>query len=162
MRSGRQSLANVSGAGHVFVSTGYDQGCVMLHVDRDDKAQWRVEELWRNRLMKTKFSSAVFHDGFIYGLDEGILESMDAKSGERRKKGGRYGHGQILLVGHLLIVQAELGNVVLVAAEPALKELGRFPALSGRTWNNPALAGKYLLVRNDHEAACYELPLEKQ
>jgi outer membrane protein assembly factor BamB len=32
--------------------------------------------------------------------------------------------------------------------------------LSSKTWNNPALASRYLLVRNDGEAACYELPLE--
>jgi hypothetical protein len=31
---------------------------------------------------------------------------------------------------------------------------------SGVTWNNPALAGPYLLIRNDREAACYRLPLK--
>ena len=35
----------------------------------------------------------------------------------------------------------------------------RFPALQGKTWNNPALVHDLLLVRNDHEAACYRLPL---
>ena len=79
-----------------------------------------------------------------------------------RWKGGRYGHGQILLADDLLLVLAENGAVVLVEPDPqAHRELGQFEALSGKTWNNPALAGKYLLVRNDHEAACYELPLEK-
>ena len=29
-----------------------------------------------------------------------------------------------------------------------------------RTWNYPALAGAELFIRNDHQAACYELPLE--
>jgi outer membrane protein assembly factor BamB len=42
-----------------------------------------------------------------------------------------------------------------------LTELGSIPALSGKTWNAPTLAGKYLLVRNDHEAACYEVSLAK-
>jgi hypothetical protein len=28
------------------------------------------------------------------------------------------------------------------------------------TWNHPAFAPPYLLVRNDKEAACYELALE--
>jgi len=39
--------------------------------------------------------------------------------------------------------------------------LTRFFALNGKTWNPPALAGPYLLVRNDVEAACYRLPIEK-
>ncbi len=32
-------------------------------------------------------------------------------------------------------------------------------AVEGKTWNNLALAGEYLLVRNGEEAACYRLPL---
>ena len=37
--------------------------------------------------------------------------------------------------------------------------LGCLELAAGKTWNNPALAGTYLLVRNAQEAACYELPL---
>jgi hypothetical protein len=39
--------------------------------------------------------------------------------------------------------------------------LTRFHAIDGKSWNTPALAGRYLLVRNAEEAACYELPLEE-
>ena len=28
---------------------------------------------------------------------------------------------------------------------------------SNKTWNTPALAGEFLLVRNDQEAVCYKL-----
>jgi outer membrane protein assembly factor BamB len=98
----------------------------------------------------------------MYGLDDGVLVCLDLTDGERRWKGGRYGHGQTLLVGDVLLLQAEDGEVVMVAAEPdAHRELGRFPALTGKTWNHPTLAGSHLIVRNDHEAACYELPLEE-
>jgi outer membrane protein assembly factor BamB len=47
-----------------------------------------------------------------------------------------------------------------MAAKPEnTAELGRIPALSSKTWNHPTLAGRYLLVRNDREAVCYELPV---
>ena len=67
----------------------------------------------------------------------------------------------MILVEDLLLVQAESGDAVLLEANPTSHvELGRFRALGGRTWNNPTLVAPYLLVRNDREAACYELPLE--
>jgi outer membrane protein assembly factor BamB len=65
-------------------------------------------------------------------------------------------------VDDLIIVQTENGPVELVEANPKkLVELGKVSALSSKTWNCPALAGKYLLVRNDAEAACYEVELAK-
>ena len=39
------------------------------------------------------------------------------------------------------------------------RERARFPALHGKTWNNPVLLRDLLLVRNDRVAACYRLPL---
>ncbi len=76
-------------------------------------------------------------------------------------KKGRYGHGQILLVDDLILVQAERpGDIALVEASPqGYRELGRVSALDTTTWNTPALAGKHLLVRNDREAVCFELTL---
>ena len=66
-----------------------------------------------------------------------------------------------MLVGDLLLVQGETGEVALVEASPErFTELTRFQAIDGKSWNTPALAGPYLLVRNAEEAACYELPLE--
>ena len=61
----------------------------------------------------------------------------------------------------LLLVMTEKGDIALVQADPSgHRELTRFTALSGKTWNNPALAGRYMLVRNAQEAACFELPIE--
>ena len=112
--------------------------------------------------MKAKFANLVQRDGFAYGLDDGILACVDAKTGRRRWKGGRYGHGQMIRVGGLLLVAAEYGDVVLVEATPEEhRELTSFRALDDKTWNSPAFAAPFLLVRNDQEAACYELPLER-
>ena len=100
------------------------------------------------------------HDGFVYGLDDGVLVCLDPATGERCWKRGRYGHGQVILAGDLLVIQTEDGEVVLVEPHPdEPRELGRFTAFDGKTWNCPALAGRYLLVRNHREAALFELPL---
>ena len=83
---------------------------------------------------------------------------MDAATGERKWKDGRYGYGQVLLAsGHLLILCGN-GDLALVQATPERHvELARFPALHGKTWNHPAISGGRLLVRNGAEMACFDL-----
>lgn len=69
----------------------------------------------------------------------------------------------MILSGGLLLVMDEGGDVVLVEPVPQEhRELTRFRALHGKTWNPPALAGQYLVVRNDKEAACYQLSIAKE
>jgi outer membrane protein assembly factor BamB len=119
-----------------------------------------VIEKWKNRSMKSEFSNIVVRDGCAYGLDDGILACIDLATGERKWKDGRYGHGQVLLVGDLLLVQMENGPVALVEANPScFREVATLQALGSKTWNVPAINGECLLVRNDQEVACYKLPL---
>jgi len=144
----------------VYLSSGYGVGGKLFGVRRDAVEPFAVETLWESRSLKAKFTNVVFREGFLYGLDDGILVCVDAADGRRRWKGGRYGHGQLVLAGDLLIVQGEGGDVVLVEATPERhRELGRLAALGGKTWNHPALAGRVLIVRNDREAAAFELPV---
>ncbi len=147
-------------AGKVLYSTGYGTGSVMLQIAPSADGRWTAREIWKSHgKMKTKFTTAVMHKGFAYGLDDGILACLDLATGRQVWKKGRYQHGQILLAGERLIVQIEAGSIMLVKPDPeGLIELGSSPALSSKTWNNLALSGRMLLVRNDQEAACYELP----
>ncbi|MEM7051646.1 MAG: PQQ-binding-like beta-propeller repeat protein [Acidobacteriota bacterium] len=144
----------------VLLSTGYGQGSRLYRIGRSADGEWQPEMLWKSPRLKAKFTTIVSARGAIFGLDDGTLVSLDPETGERHWKRGRYGHGQTLLVGDVLLIVTEKGEVVLVVADPTgHRELARMQALSGKTWNNPALAGPYLLVRNNREAVCYRLPL---
>jgi outer membrane protein assembly factor BamB len=108
--------------------------------------------------MRNKFSSPVLHEGFVYGLDESILACLDAATGELRWKGGRYGHGQVMIAGDRLIVLTESGEVVQVRATPERhEEIARFDAIRGKTWNHPVIARGRLLVRNLQEMAAFDV-----
>ncbi|MHC4610765.1 MAG: outer membrane protein assembly factor BamB family protein [Planctomycetota bacterium] len=148
------------GDDRLLVSAGYGAGSRLFRLRPGDEGLL-VEELWRSPRLKSKFASMVLYQSTVYGLDDGVLTALDPDSGQRLWKRGRYGHGQMILVGDLLLIQSEKGYVVLVEATPKEhRELARLEALNGKTWNPPALAGRHLLVRNNREAACYELPVE--
>jgi outer membrane protein assembly factor BamB len=146
----------------VLVTSGYGTGTELLQVRRDPGESWSASRIWKSPRLKAKFTNVVYRDGYIYGLDDGIMVCLDAADGEQKWKEGRYGHGQVILTDDLLLVMAESGEFILLEPAPAgPHELSRFPALNGKTWNPPALAGEILVVRNDKEAACYRLPTVK-
>ena len=147
----------VVGDQRIFYSSGYGAGAVMIELAKNGD-RFAARQVWRTIRMKNRQSSSVLHDGFIYGLDEGILACLDAATGDLKWKGGRYGHGQVLLAGGHLVVITEDGELVLVAPSPEkLQELARVPALDGETWNVPAFADGILLVRNTEEMAAFDL-----
>jgi outer membrane protein assembly factor BamB len=152
----------VIGDQRVFYSSGYGTGAVVVELTKAGD-RFAVRQVWRNIRMKNRQSSSVLHDGFIYGLDEGILACLDAATGELKWKGGRYGHGQLLLAGDHLVVITEEGELVLVGATPEkLRELARVPAIEGETWNVPAFADGILLVRNTKQMAAFDLRPESK
>lgn len=140
-----------------MISAGYGAGAALVEI-RASGDGFQAAEIWRNRNMKNKFNSSVFWQDHIYGLDEGVLCCINARTGERVWRDGRYGYGQLLLAeGHLFVLSGE-GDLALVPATPAgFTEKHRVRALNGKTWNVPALAHGRLLLRNSAEMTCFDL-----
>ncbi|HEX3248921.1 MAG TPA: PQQ-binding-like beta-propeller repeat protein [Pyrinomonadaceae bacterium] len=140
-----------------FISSGYGKGAALVEIKGSGNS-FTASTIWENTNMKNKFNSSVLYNGYVYGLDEGILVCLDVNTGERKWKDGRYGYGQIILAGSHLIVTSDKGDVALVKATPsAYTEVARFAAVQGQTWNYPAIAGGKLLVRNSTEMAAYDI-----
>jgi outer membrane protein assembly factor BamB len=153
----------------LFLSKGYGVGSSLLKIARDSEGKSSVEPLWKpaiKRVMKTKFCNVVVRDGYAYGLDDVLLECIELETGNVKWKKRRtpvFGHGQIMLIGDVILVLSETGELALVAARPdKYEELASMQVLDDAhvTWNNPAFAPPYLLVRNAREAACYRLKMK--
>lgn len=148
------------GTNGLVFSSGYGVGAELIELARGTNGVITPRQVWKSIRLKSKFANYFHRGGFIYGLDDGVLVCVDTKDGSLRWKEGRYGHGQMLWVVDLLLIMAESGELVLLApGADAPHELSRFRVFGGKTWNPPALAGEWLFVRNDLEAACVKLPI---
>jgi outer membrane protein assembly factor BamB len=152
----------------LFLSKGYGVGSSLLQVSKDAEGKYSVEPLWEpaiKRVMKTKFANPVVRDGHVYGLDDVLMECIELETGKvkwKKRRDPEFGHGQIMLVGDVIVVLSETGELALVEATPEeYRELAKMQALDSQdtTWNTPAFAAPYLLIRNSREAACYRLPM---
>jgi outer membrane protein assembly factor BamB len=136
-------------------SPGTKSRCVKVR--REGEAWQPVADVWEGQFYPC-FNDYVRQGDFLYGLEGGRMVCIDANTGERRWKDGRYGAGQILLAGDRLVVLAESGRLALVNPNPeGRQELRSLPALSDKTWNHPVIATGKLFIRNAREMVCYEL-----
>jgi outer membrane protein assembly factor BamB len=154
---------NLISPNEVMIAFSEAGGTMLLQLEPGvDGAEWKIDPKWQSRDLKPYFNDYVRYEDAVYGFDGNIFACVDLKTGKRHWKKGRYGAGQVLLLADqgLLLVLSEQGEVILVEANPEeLKEVARFQAIEGKTWNHPTIVGDRLYVRNAEEIACFELKL---
>ena len=123
----------------IVIGGAQNAGLIRLQLkkpEEDEDGKWTIDDkVWEepNTRFNPHFNDFVIHKGHLYGLNYGVLGSVNLEDeGKENWRRGRYGCGQILLVGDNLLVLSEEGDVVLVAADPKeFRELGRFRAIEG-------------------------------
>ena len=147
----------------LLIATGYRGGAVRLSFSTEADGNVRPQEVWKTTsTMKTKFCNFAQFGKVLVGLDNGILCGVDAETGKRLWKNGRYGHGQLLKVGRHLLVMEERGRLNLLRPDAdGHNPLGSVAALDRKTWNHPVLVDNRLIVRNDQEIVCLQLTLNE-
>jgi outer membrane protein assembly factor BamB len=148
--------------GDLLVSVSESSGMRRLAVAQNSGA-WTVQERWTSEDLNPWFNDFVVHNGHAYGFDGSSLVCINLEDGKLKWRGQRYGYGQLVLLPEqdVLLILSEQGELALAKATPdQFTELAKLPALEGKTWNHPVLAGDVLLVRNDHEMAAYRVSLQ--
>ena len=141
----------------IFVGSGYGRGSGLIEFAQDaDRITTNVK--WSSPRFKLKFNAAVQDRFYAYGIDEGVLSCIDMRDGSMQWKRGRYGYGQLVRVGDMLVIQTEQGDVAFVRATPKeFEEVQITKALSTKSWNHPVIWKNLLIVRNAEECVCYEI-----
>jgi outer membrane protein assembly factor BamB len=127
---------------------------------KEETPAWKVTQDWESKNLKPSFNDFVYHDGALFGFDQNIFACVDAKTGNRLWKKGRYGFGQVIAFpeSQAVLVLTETGEIVLLAMDKkAHRELGTFEAVQGKTWNHPAFAHGVLYVRSGEQMAAIDL-----
>lgn len=141
----------------LFISSGYDVGGALWRV-KAANGKAAVEQVWKTREMKNRFSSSVFRGGYLYGFDEKILKCVDVLTGDVKWYARGYGHGSLVWAAGQLFVLSEEGLLALVEATPeAYREKARVQVFEGRAWTAPTLAGGRLYLRDAHELVALDV-----
>jgi outer membrane protein assembly factor BamB len=153
---------------YVFLSSGYNRGCAVVHVEKQpplssdagerDEGDLQARRVYENKRMCNHFPSSVFHKGFLYGFNESFLTCMEFKTGVVRWRQRNFGKGSLLIAGDRLIVLGEQGKLALADADPAeYRELASCQLPERRYWTVPALASGLLYVRDESRVICLDL-----
>src|SRR5438045_9227742 len=107
------------GPGETSVAWGLDAPMDLIEVSKSGSA-YSAAKKWTSKNLKSSFNDCVLYEGHIYGFDGVFFSCIDAKTGERNWRKGRYGTGQVMLLADQGVLGGlwDEGKVVAVAARP--------------------------------------------
>jgi len=135
----------------VFISSNYGSGCALLEITGK-----KPKVLWKNRSMNSHFSSFIYLDGYIYGIDghaannsRSVLRCLDIKTGDV-VWGKTLGFGSLIAVNDKLILLNYRGDLFIAKASPAsYQEVSRARGVLTRTcWTPPVFWNGGIICRN--------------
>ncbi len=141
----------------IYASGAEGVGARLLEVQESD-GQISVKELWHNRFIRNHFSSAVLHEGHIFGFDNATLKAVAVEDSELAWAKRGMGKGSLILADGRLLVLSDRGKLTMVEATPeGFQVKGSVQALEGLCWTAPSLSNGRLFMRNHEEMVAYDV-----
>jgi outer membrane protein assembly factor BamB len=150
---------------HVFVTSGYNAGCMLVSIDANNVAT----KVYENKVMKNQHGGVINVGTALYGFSDGVgWVSMDIRSGEVNwRERDALGKGAIGYADdRFYCVDEGEGHVVLIDASPQeWKERGRFTlspqsqhrSPRGGIWVHPVVVNGMLFLRDQEYLYCYDV-----
>jgi outer membrane protein assembly factor BamB len=142
----------------LFISSGYSDGRGALYDIAkvlDEKAE-SPKQLWENRGIQTKTSTATTRNGRIYAISEEgagnllCIDSTEKNAGKNAWKPIVHSkYGTLILAGKYLITQSENGRLSIYDADIEGKELCAYDLPKDHYYAQPTVANSFLYTRSD-------------
>lgn len=150
--------------GHVFISSGYGKGCVLLKINVTGKRA-AVEQVWRTENLDNRHGGVVLLSGFLYGASQwtnkGKWVCLEWETGRLRHAESGVGEGSLTCAEGMLYTLSEQRKVGLVKATPTGHEVASQFDLpeggSGATWAHPVVCGGRLYIRHGDRLYAYDV-----
>ena len=134
----------------ILVTSGYGTGCGLFEVSATG-----IAELWRNKELRSHFSSPILWQGNVYGIDgdanpRAALVCLDFATGALKWKDKSVNGGALVLDDGKLVILNEPGELLIGDASPAgFRPLLRQQVLPKRCWVQPTVANGRIYCRNN-------------
>ena len=150
--------------GHLFVSTGYGTGSVLLRLEAVGSGV-KAEEAWRNRTLDNHHGGVLLVDGHLYGAGHsnngGKWTCLELRTGKELYNERGVGKGSATFADGMLYCLSEKGEMGLVKADPrrhAVVSRFRIPkGGKGLVWAHPVVCGGRLYIRHGDLLYAYDV-----
>ena len=145
--------------GHLFVTSEYGHGCMMLRIDSRG-----VRKLWEKKDIQSKMQPPILDGDHLYANSAGTIKCMSWPDGKivwesKDRKLDLGAGGTMVRVGDKLITLSERGKLSLVQATPeGIKLLAQTQQFDAReAWSTPLLYGGRLYAKGGEELVCLDV-----
>ncbi len=140
----------------VPVAAGEDRLFLMNKIDSSVMLQvvagkdgYEIEELWSGNGIKQSYVPPVYHEGYLYGMNNRIFTCVDAVTGEVEWRSREPGDGFPTMVGDQLVIMTKPGSLHVAEASPeAYHEVARIDLFEEHSWSETAFASGRLFARS--------------
>jgi outer membrane protein assembly factor BamB len=150
----------------VNCTAGYGVGGAACQITRTGET-WSAAELWRspgNRDTAAHWSTAVVHDGYLYGCyghgeyGTGAFKCIDIRTGKVQWQQAGFGHGQVIMAGRQLLATTDAGRLDMIdPTQSAYRDRAHAQVIAGKVWARPAVSEGQLFLRSTKQGVCLEL-----
>lgn len=152
---------------HIFASSGYDTGSVLLRLNGDGN-RVKAEEVYflEPNVLQNHHGGLILHDGYVYtgtGHNKGFPIAVEMRSGKvawgPQRTDGKDSSALVYADGRLYF-RFQNGLMVLAEATPeGYRERGSFmiPDVKMQSWTQPVIIDGMMYLREQDNLFCYDL-----